>query len=287
MDWADLTRRIDVILEVHGASNLVWRGVEDASWGLYSSLYRRLKRSKPAVEEADLLREEIEIVRRARAEWRLDAMSALEIMAHVQHYGGPTRLLDVTLNPLIATWFAVEQKFADDGTPKPDVDSRVFCFYVGEYIELSSEWGGRDIPWAKWQKSKDRKSVDWGTGKVRRVWRPPAYNARISAQNAGFLLDGVPFGFNGSNTFRKAPGAGESRWRIGEVRDASSIPIKLNQPERAPQTEQSTPAFSFRIAGTARAEIRKRLEDNYGYSTGSLYADMYGLAQNVAAHLPR
>jgi hypothetical protein len=110
-NWAQLNSRIDLILRKHGDSPLVWRGVVDAEWGLYSSLYRRLKRISAHVTEREMLSEELKILIKARREWRLDGLSALEIMAHVQHYGGPTRLLDVTENPLIAAWFAVEQKW--------------------------------------------------------------------------------------------------------------------------------------------------------------------------------
>jgi hypothetical protein len=265
---------------------LVWRGVVDADWGLYSSLYRRLKKLSPHVSEDEMLREELRILIKARSEWRLDGMSALEILAHIQHYGGPTRLLDVTENPLIAAWFAVEKKWMDDGTAEPEQDCRVFCFYVGEYIELDQAWSGRMPPWLDWTEAGTRRLNNWGTGLVRRVWRPPAYNARISAQNAAFLLDGVPFAYPGGNQASKAPGRNSDRWAIAELRDASSIPIKLNQASLTRQTDNSTPAFTFRIAGSARKEIRDRLELNYGYSPGSLYADLFGLAQNAAPHLP-
>src|SRR4051812_40574951 len=87
--WDQLNRRVDTILKKHGESQLVWRGVSDSAWGLYSSLYRRLKKASPNVSEEDLVREELRLLARARQEWRLDHMGALEIFAHIQHYGGP------------------------------------------------------------------------------------------------------------------------------------------------------------------------------------------------------
>jgi hypothetical protein len=284
--WSALNERVDAILERHGNVPLVWRGVGDASWGLYSSLYRRLKKTKARVTEADMVREEQRVLGRARSEWRFDQMSALEIFAHIQHYGGPTRLLDVTENPLIAAWFAVEQQHAEDGTVVDDADARVFCFYVGEYVTLTNDWGGRSLPWEGWSETTEAVAHDWGSGKKRRVWRPPAYNPRISAQNAGFLIDGVPFTQNGSNRFARRPGT-THKWGITEIRDTSSIPIRLNDHTRQPQSPDSTPAFTFKIKNSARAEIRDRLERNYGYSTASLYGDLFGLAQYAAPRLPR
>lgn len=177
--------------------------------------------------------------------------------------------------------------FDEDGESKADVDSRVFCFYVGEWVGLQGDWGTQELPWRDWQAPQDRIIQGWGTGSLRRVWRPPVYNPRIAAQNGAFLVDGVPFGYPGSNTFYKSPGVGRERWGIGEVRDASAIPFRLNDATRAKQTDVSSPAFTFRIAASARKEIRNRLELNYGYSAASLYNDLYGLAQYADQRLPK
>lgn len=284
--WADLNKRIDNILAVHGGEPLYWRGVTDASFGLYSSLYRRLKMSRARVNEDMMIEEERRLLERARMEWRLDNMSALEIFAHVQHYGGPTRLIDVTKNPLVAAWFAVEEQRLSDGSAAKSTDARMFCFYAGEHIQLDQTWDARDPIWFGWATAKERRAAGWGDGTNRRVWVPPAYNSRISAQNAAFIVDGVPYSYGGSNSFTMGPGQFNKRWHIGPVRDASSIPLKLNDSARAKQTENSTPAFTFRIAATAVPAIRARLESNYGFSVSSLYSDLYGLAAKAAPHLP-
>ncbi len=41
--------------------------------------------------------------------------STIEILVKMQHYGIPTRLLDVTRNPLVALYFACCENFANDG----------------------------------------------------------------------------------------------------------------------------------------------------------------------------
>lgn len=50
-------------------------------------------------------------------------MSHIDILTKMQHYGVPTRLLDITSNPLVALYFACEQHGAKEGV--------VYCLCVG------------------------------------------------------------------------------------------------------------------------------------------------------------
>eukprot|EP01037_Dinobryon_pediforme_P009831 gene9831-9896_t len=122
----------------------------------------------------------------AREFWRFDHLSALEIFAHVRHFGGVTRLLDVTYNPLIALWFAVEKQ---EGVDDNDMDVRLYAFDVSEKKALlDSNWGGRDLPWDSQSTLKSRKLFGdepyW-------IWKPPSYNERIPAQNSAFLVSKI------------------------------------------------------------------------------------------------
>ena len=109
-----------------------WRGVADASFPLHSSLYRRLywqrlrqDQSEPPSEH-DLAEAEDRVLASARR-WGLHngahgRLSLLNQLAMLQHFGAPTRLVDVTLNAYIGLWFAVEK---DD-----DRDGRLFAVDV-------------------------------------------------------------------------------------------------------------------------------------------------------------
>jgi hypothetical protein len=55
-----------------------------------------------------------------------DRLSALELLAALQHQGVPTRLLDFTHNAVVALWFAVQERVDSTGTVRPEVDGRVF-----------------------------------------------------------------------------------------------------------------------------------------------------------------
>ena len=117
----------------------MWRGVSSADYPLHSSLYRLasakrgalLREGTPRATQASLTRSESRVSPRG-ANWGLqrtatDRLSALELLAALQHQGIPTRLLHFSHNALVGLWFAVEER-VDSQTrePHPDVDGRVF-----------------------------------------------------------------------------------------------------------------------------------------------------------------
>lgn len=79
----------------------VFRGLADVAFGLRPSVFRNEVRTK---REHLLLRE---LIAAHPAEFAGDT-STLEQLVRMQHYSLPTRLLDVTWNPLAALWFATE-----------------------------------------------------------------------------------------------------------------------------------------------------------------------------------
>jgi hypothetical protein len=275
--WDEALDAINKVSDLAKHRELAWRGVPDAEYSLHSSLYRRVKaRNGAPPDEGNLVEFETIYLRRARQEWRFDDRSALELLAHVQHYGGPTRLLDVSLNPLVALWFAVElQHEATTGRARDDVDGRLFVFDVTKrQIELDGVWGGRELPWAV------KQPKGWRTG-LPRLWRPPSYNPRIPAQNSAFLIGGVPAIWSGGNAqYRKGPGDATSAgtWTADEVREAASVTLRMNQLSRALRGK-ATPTFTIRVEADAKADIRDRLETRFGYDAANTYPDLYGLAR--------
>lgn len=294
----DLHSAITTLIANTPEISLVWRGAKNADWGLHSHLYRRLLEvngvappsSQPQgvqryPDEDQMVAAEKEILRIARTDWRFDHLSALEIFARIQHAGGPTRLIDVTKNPYIAAWFAVEYD-----TKEEQSDARLFALATkpvsregkppppDSTLQLDGLGASRDPFWHLLANSEERQEVDWGTGARRRIWVPPAYDPRISAQNAAFILDGVPM--TSSKTASHFKIRKGQNWRRADLLAASSIYARMRKANQKPKYNSGNfaPTFSFRIEAGAKSDIREVMEARFGYRLSYIYPDVAALA---------
>lgn len=109
---ADYVRLIASISEVnHGLQSgdtIIYRGMADSGYNLLPGL-ARISNSVPDME--GMLVHEF-LARRPDA---FRGLSEFDVLAKMQHYGLPTRLLDFSLNPLVALYFACESKASKQG----------------------------------------------------------------------------------------------------------------------------------------------------------------------------
>lgn len=98
-------------LSAHSTSHrFAWRGLSSADYALTSSLHRWLEEEGVSITEQTVREKELKILREARR-WGLGVeggqlVDDLQLLADLQHFGVPTRLIDVTSNPMTALWFA-------------------------------------------------------------------------------------------------------------------------------------------------------------------------------------
>lgn len=306
----DFHEAIQRLITKNPELQLLWRGQRNSTWGLHSSLFRALmvrngvrhpskahRRSEPYPTEDEMVEAEKAMLWVAADVWRLDGMNALEVFARLQHFGAPTRLLDVSRNPYIAAWFAVERSASDD-----DKAGRLFALATHpvlppNQIEVATATltqirglaaSGPQPFWHSLETSEARQDFQWGTGAIRRFWIPPIYEQRILAQNGAFVVDGVPLSLTGMAAYFKKPGEGSRYWRRADLLAASSIYTKVYSPARrvAPNTRRPfPPTFTFRISPQGKREIRSVLEERFSYTASTLYPDTEGLAQYVRAGL--
>jgi len=100
-----------------GGTEIFYRGHADESWVLEPSIFRS-SRSKDALKGEEnehlLFRDMVAHEPQNFSECK----SALDYLVQMQHYGLPTRLLDMTMNPLVALFFACEKEPNKDGIAK-------------------------------------------------------------------------------------------------------------------------------------------------------------------------
>ena len=89
------------MLEQENLNNSMWffRGQKCDQWSVIPSVFRGDSLSVERDTIGDALR---------RNPFEFRNMSEFEVLTKLQHYGLSTRLLDVTLNPLVALFFATE-----------------------------------------------------------------------------------------------------------------------------------------------------------------------------------
>lgn len=275
-----LLRALTAVQTKHHQHRPVWRGHQDAAFQAHSSLYRRLARTSE-VDEARLVSAEIETLSAARR-WGLRTRRPLEFFAKLQHNGAPTRLLDATVDPEIAAWFAVEADPALD-----EVDGMVIGW--GRVPRTAQILSGqedafpesRDVPfWHAWTTDDERHRVDWGTGTKTWTWFPPALSERMRAQRAGFLLEAGPILTD--DVVAVFSDALSQDWRGSEIARATSIvglPSRHDVLTKA-NAANLVPVFTLRILKDAKRPIREYLELK-GLTYATVYPDLGGLVQHL------
>ena len=287
--FAKASELIFNITERDPEKQYAWRGVPDAGWALQSSLYRRLLWSKQpgqdAPDEKEFAAAEKRVIDSAQ-KWGLHSgdrgrLSMFEFLATLQHYGAPTRLIDVTFNPYVALFFATER--AEDDSK----DGRIFAVEVtGRLLN-----GNEDSLLAGWEQLED---VPWNNpavmpaehwGHVSYVWKPAGFDRRIAAQHGAFLLGGVPAAWPGAWPTSTTSGA---KWKIDDVRRATSVPVRphvINRTAGRPPKDGSA-VYSFRITSSAKQAIRQTLLRTFALDHATIYPDFPGYAAFGVDWLP-
>lgn len=164
-----------------GKGPFLYRGQPESDWPVNCSAVRRLTGFATSPIEAQLIDQILVgyleyLIGKARKRGftpsDLDESAAdLELMAHLQHQGAATGLIDFTRQPLAALWFACNES--------SDKDGAVYALPHPEVAEIKH----RDVLEKRIQPFYDENKL-WS-------WEPPVLGSRIVAQSSIFVF-GVP-----------------------------------------------------------------------------------------------
>lgn len=297
-NYDDLVQAIDGVLNKAKAENkqFAWRGQVNAGWSLHSSLYRRLRLtlgSNPV--ESRFSAEEQEILANLHR-WGLHntqgrgRLSVLNQLAMLQHFGAPTRLIDVSFNAWVGVFFAVEQKWSNAVLSNENDDARLFAIDVTNKL-INEQPGRRDWEDAHSRPWTDETKIDpkeWTTSFF--AWKPPSLDARIAAQNGGFILGGVPSATAPNNKrfqFPRSPDFKDGWWPIETGRGACSLALRPHKFLANGGSVPNSACYTFKISAAAKQDIRRRLELMFGYKHSTIYPDYTGFSDFAVSHLKR
>lgn len=150
--WSDFVNLVDRLTDnevEEKEKEYFFRGQSDARWELIPSLRRYFPENEEDVERVidieSKLKKQFESQYHLHA--RLDGINREGLgkvwwWTLMQHYGCPTRLLDWTLSPYVALYFAVEQRPMEDGAvwifPFPALN-HIACQKLGEFGDFNEK----------------------------------------------------------------------------------------------------------------------------------------------------
>ena len=240
----------NALREYHEKTNSTafYRGQSDYKWHLVPSVYRdgQFEYEPIYIKEMERIRPD-----------EFKDCDCFGKLVKMQHYGLPTRLLDITMNPLVALYFACRTRQSVDGafyhlsspTFWPDNDAiKIVAEYATEHKSFSE------------LAKENREKVIHSLGVPAHVVLPPYTNERIKQQKGAFLIFGM--------TFRK-PNE-EAREYIPQYCEITEEQEKLICPE----------IKKVRIPAENKKTIMKELE-LLGVDEGTLFPELENQSRNV------
>lgn len=246
-----------------------WRGHADADWPWQSSLQRSVDTDGLPPTESVVRAAEKAILAEARSRG-LGVVGGqhvddLQLLSDLQHYGVPTRLVDVTSNPTTALWFATAEKFHPGRSgAKPRGKG-------GLLIAVNMHWYGTDTVFST--APVDAKSPHEQLEAALKLDTPFAVgssmpNDRLRAQEGYFIASAIPESPHG-------PLLGMQSDRFGN--GTETIERVLHSKSRGQGYPHNMPFVALYIRPSLKSKLRKYLKFTYSRTSKTLFPDYFGM----------
>ena len=259
-----------IIRQLTSSNELFFRGQSNQAYGLSSSLHRLLAReTDKEISEALLGKMEESILDDARSgglRGLNDTVSPGQLLMILQHHAAPTRLIDVSLKPLEALYFAVETGDNHDG--------RLFMMTLNpqEGATARMKFGGQsELPWQQHVRGGSMAASEW-TQSVYLVDEEPL-DPRMVAQRGRFLVGGVQRAYANLNQWFE-----DKQLRVVERQKISMLCMTFPKRDQAAASKKwPSLGWTLRIPAAWKPELRRRL-GTVGIDHESTYPDMASVA---------
>lgn len=167
----------------------LFRGVSNDNYKIEASAYRRLPKEQRG-DPNKLLKITRELIDSARHlghdRNEGEARSDLELLAHLQHYGAATCLIDFTRDIMVALWMACQQSTKEKDTKRKRAKGKVFAVRSDHHSQL------RNVS----DNQRKHAEIEVFFEKDERgyplyQWQPNNQNDRIMAQKSVFIFGGA------------------------------------------------------------------------------------------------